>query len=436
MQPEPRQHDLNGMRVLFRRTTRGPLARSRALRVAGLAMLSLGLLAGCGTAPTSSPQAPGTPAAQPTSRAEASPTPTPAQTAGCGAQPALQALAATGTVALTGVQFVTPSQGWVVGTRQILATTNGGRNWTVQDTGNLNLASADFIGTEDGWAVGADSVLATSDGGQHWTALLEPCPVIRSVHFVSAKVGFAVAGGSNLAALSLAPVSGGELLGSTDGGRHWRQLVAPANPQTVCFTDSRDGWLGAGGGLYRTTDGGATWTQAVAPPLPSDAGYPFTMIVQCAGPSSAWGLDIGRGAAMNQQPHIGYHAGPAGATPIFAEQYFPHPGITVTADSPSGYSGTLSAISATAAAYIDFCPACGYGTAPWVLATAAGSALQHKGNVADITRANGASFLTASTGWVVGALTRDSPGGQARSQEKIMHTNDGGLTWQVQYTEP
>lgn len=412
------------------------MRRSLIPRVAGPALIGVLVLAGCGGLAASTQPAGGqighgstgaTPSVSPTNPGSTSP-------AGCGAGPALRAVAELPGPALTGVQFVSPSQGWVVGTRQILATTNGGRSWVVQDSGKLNLISTDFIGNALGWAVGADTVLTTSDGGQRWTALPEPCPVIRSVHFVSPEVGFAIAGGSTLAAQSLAPMSGGELLGSTDGGQSWQRLSAPANPQSVCFTDPHDGWLGAGGGLYRTTNGGKTWTPAGAAPGHRDAGYPFTMTVQCAGPTAAWGLDTGFGAASSQQPHIGYHAGPAGTLAIFAEQYFPHPGITVTATAPGGDAGMLSAISPTSAVYIDFCAACGYGTAPWDLATASGSALQHRGNVAGITRAEGASFLTPSTGWVVGALTKYSSGGRARSQQKILYTGDGGRTWRVQYS--
>jgi hypothetical protein len=66
---------------------------------------------------------------------------------------------------------------------------------------------------------------------------------------------------------------------------------------------------------------------------------------------------------MSQQPHVGYHAGPAGAVPIFAEQYFPHRGVHVFAPSPGSYAGPFSAISPSAAAFIDWCPACGLGTA-------------------------------------------------------------------------
>ena len=46
---------------------------------------------------------------------------------------------------LTGVQFVSAARGWVVGQDEILATTDSGRHWTVQDSGQLDLTSVDFI---------------------------------------------------------------------------------------------------------------------------------------------------------------------------------------------------------------------------------------------------------------------------------------------------
>jgi hypothetical protein len=265
---------------------------------------------------------------------------------------------------LTGVQFVSAADGWVVGQDKILATTDGGRHWAVQGSGQLDLTSVDFVSSEVGWAVGTHSVLATSDGGAHWAALPEPCPLIRSVHFVSPDVGFAVAGGRNVSDVGPeVPEIGGVALATRDGGRRWLVLPAPANAQTICFTGPRSGWLGAGGRLYRTTDGGRRWAQVTAGVTPISARYPYTMIVQCAGGSSAWALDVGPGAAMSQQPHAGYHAGPAGAVPIFAEQYFPHPGARVGTDSPGSYAGPFSAISPAAAAFIGWCPACGPGSA-------------------------------------------------------------------------
>jgi hypothetical protein len=335
---------------------------------------------------------------------------------------------------LTGVQFVSARRGWVVGADRILSTTDGGAHWTVQDRGRLRLMSVDFISGLRGWAVGARSLLATSDGGRHWTALPDGCPLIRAVHFVSPSAGFAVAGGTGITLYGgAAPEVAGVLVATSDGGRNWHRLAAPADAQSVCFNDSRSGWLGADGQLYRTADGGRSWTLAAAV-RPYRPGYPATMIVQCAGSGSAWALDIGPGAAASQMPHVGYHAGPAGAVPIFAEQYFPHPGLAVSAESPGPYPAALSALSASAAVYIDYCPACGYGTGPWDLVTADGAALARKGNVGDLTQPVAASFLTPALGWVVGTYIDNRDPSRPRRYWRVVTTSDGGRTWRVELT--
>jgi hypothetical protein len=331
---------------------------------------------------------------------------------------------------LTGVQFVSPSQGWVVGRHVILATSDGGATWTAQDRGDLNLVSVDFISAEVGWAVGLDSVLTTSDGGRHWTALPEPCAIIRSVHFVSAHVGFAITGGINpVSDAELAPSSGGAVVYTSDGGMSWRPVAAPADPQTVCFSDPKSGWLGADGKLYFSADGGRSWRLQAGGPHGSGApGAPGVMFVQCAN-GSAWALAVGPGAAMSQEPHIGYHASPAGAVPFFAEGYFPHPGVPVSFEAPGSYAGPVSAISSSEAAFVDWCPACGDGTAPWGLALGGGAKLIREGAaVGGINQALGASFLSASEGWVVGT-TRSG----RTIADRVVHTANGGDSWQVQY---
>jgi photosystem II stability/assembly factor-like uncharacterized protein len=348
-----------------------------------------------------------------------------------------------GTNALIAVQFVSPRRGWVVGVHQILATSDGGRHWSVQASGHLDLDSVDFVDSQHGWAVGASTLLATSDGGQHWTLMPEPCPKIRLVDFVSPRVGFAVAGGTNLvgASFSMAPLRGGVLLTTRDGGRTWRRLQSPPDAQAVCFDSPvngspANGWLGADGSLFRTSNGGRSWELTSARVRSPSSADPAFMLVQCAGPDSAWALAIGPGAGMSQEPHVGFHAGPSGTTPIFAEQYFPHPGIRVTTESPGSYPGAISAISETTAAFIDGCPACGNGgTAPWALATAGGSTLIRKGNVAGLTSPLAASFVSPQVGWVVGLLIRYRSGGPTRSYPRIVSTTDGGRTWHLDYTE-
>src|SRR5260370_16797069 len=61
--------------------------------------------------------------------------------------------------ALTGVQFVSPQRGWVVGVDEILATIDGGRHWTVQLKGHLRLPPVPFLHPTPAWAVAAPSPL-------------------------------------------------------------------------------------------------------------------------------------------------------------------------------------------------------------------------------------------------------------------------------------
>ena len=96
---------------------------------------------------------------------------------------------------------------------------------------------------------------------------------------------------------------------------------------------------------------------------------------------------------MSQEQHVGYHGDAAGATAIFAEQYFPGP--NPPASAPGSYAGPFSALSSSAAVFIDYCPACGPGTAPWDLATSSGATLTPEGNIGKVNDPQAASFASA-----------------------------------------
>jgi hypothetical protein len=427
--------------------------RNRLAVLAPVSALALGCLlaAGCGTATTADPAstaatspAAAASAATPSSGASSSSAAGAASSASSAGAASGQAACAAGSPvpkssgAIAGLQFVSATQGWAVGAGGVLATADGGAHWRSQLSGSRHVTSVDFVNAADGWVVGAAALLVTTDGGARWTALPEPCPVIRTVHFLSPAAGYAVAGGSNVSGSAPEiPATGGTLLSTTDGGRSWHPASAPANVQSACFSDARDGWLGAGGLLYRTANGGRTWTRLTG--VTWNAGNPpALMSVECAAGGSAWALSVGPGAAMSQQPHIGYHADQAGASAIFAEQYFPHPGVTTTAASPSVYAGPFSALSASAAVFVDWCDACGYGTAPWDVAAGSGSKLTKEGTVGSLTQASAASFLSPQAGWVAGSFTQPSSaaGGKTRVQQRIVATSDGGRSWHLQYAGP
>ncbi|MGA3354707.1 MAG: YCF48-related protein, partial [Acidimicrobiales bacterium] len=166
---------------------------------------------------------------------------------------------------LFGVQFLSVTTGWTVGSNEVLTTDDGGLRWTVQYRARCaDLTEVDFVDPEHGWAVGLTDLLVTTDGGRHWQQLHEPAWPVRFVHFVSSRVGYAVAGGGISGDWSpMTPWTGGVVLKTLDGGQSWTLLDAPADAQSVCFSTPDDGWLGADGRVYRSLDGGRSWSLAL-----------------------------------------------------------------------------------------------------------------------------------------------------------------------------
>lgn len=323
---------------------------------------------------------------------------------------------------LDAIQFVSAQRGWVVGEHEILATSDGGRHWTVQERGDLDLVSVDFVSARTGWALGPDMLLTTADGGTRWTALHVPC--LNSLDFLTRDFGFAISGGNGLSWPADAHAS---VVRSTNGGRSWESLATPANPQTVCFDNPSRGWLGADGNLYRTSDGGRRWTLVTAAPSAGD----YAMDVQCAGAGSVWAQDTGLIAGMNQAPQVGYYADRSGSVPLFASRIFPRPRVPVRTGSepPGPDGGPLAAISPTSAVFSGYCPACGLGSVSWNLVT--GTAVARDGDVTGIEQAEAASFVSPQRGWVLGVVIR--PGRKGSFQQRIIGTTDGGRTWRVLY---
>ena len=106
---------------------------------------------------------------------------------------------------------------------------------------------------------------------------------------------------------------------------------------------------------------------------------------------------------------------------------------------PGSYAGPFSAISAASAIFIDSCIACGWGNAPMDVASDDGIVLTFRGNIVGITDATDASFLDPNEGWVVGIDTvgATTPGQNVPdpvTYSQIVHTSDGGRTWQTQYS--
>lgn len=173
---------------------------------------------------------------------------------------------------LTAVDFVDEDRGWAVGhAATILATTDGGRTWTIQNyEPSLETPFLDVVFTDDqtGFAVGAyDLFYKTRDGGETWTEY-EPQLSMGGWHLnsmVALDDGTLVIAGET-----------GLLSKSTDGGETWDLIEAP---YSGTFFGIRQ--LGPQGLLLFGLRGHAFVTDDVAslPVLPpdTDLGYQFKL---------------------------------------------------------------------------------------------------------------------------------------------------------------
>ena len=111
-----------------------------------------------------------------------------------------------------GIDFVSASLGWMCGDAGlILQTTDGGANWTTQNSGiSSGIMGIDFINANEGWACGyLGTILHTSNGGNTWTAQTSNTGnLLYDIHFFDAQNGWAC---GHL----------GTILTTSDGGANW-----------------------------------------------------------------------------------------------------------------------------------------------------------------------------------------------------------------------
>ena len=220
------------------------------------------------------------------------------------------------------VQFVTPSTGWIVGSR-LLQTTDGGKSWRVIDKGGDgtirsetivdDLRRFQFINPDVGITWRGNVFKRTTDSGRTWAESFSIPPPneyqLLAFYFLNAMEGWAAGrnvyytdnGGRSWQQLAPTPTGDyqhqrriridpesanywpllrfttskdgvmakldGMVFLTHDGGKSW-QYVFEANTRLsdLFFSDNLDGWLvGNGGFVARTRDGGQTWVPIKTP---------------------------------------------------------------------------------------------------------------------------------------------------------------------------
>jgi photosystem II stability/assembly factor-like uncharacterized protein len=159
--------------------------------------------------------------------------------------------------AIIGLAVIDAQHGWAVGNGgTILATTDGGINWTAQASGtDADLFAVQFLADGlHGWAVGTDgTILTTADGGGSWTTETSGTNAdLSAVQLLAdGQHGWAVG-------------DGGTILETTDGGANWTAQKSGTNADLLgiqFLPDGQKGWVvGNSGIILATNNAGGSWT--------------------------------------------------------------------------------------------------------------------------------------------------------------------------------
>ncbi|QBD82975.1 hypothetical protein EPA93_46245 [Ktedonosporobacter rubrisoli] len=240
------------------------------------------ILAACGSAEPPGASSP-TPTTQATSSSSTNQD-TPSPTTGT-SKPA---------AALTGLRMLDANNGWALSATSILKTTDGGMHWkdvTPANAGLNQFARGNFLDQQSAWIAipptqqregpGID-ILHTANGGQSWQKAHIDDPLVATIdvpHFLGTQQGWLEASSTPGAGHA-----GSDIWYTTDGGQSWTKIASNMgnNGLTlgyvtgISFQDTQNGIaagnLGAGGdntvpAVSITHDGGHTWHMQALPHL-------------------------------------------------------------------------------------------------------------------------------------------------------------------------
>lgn len=139
--------------------------------------------------------------------------------------------------------------------------------WTLEASGTAaSLRGIHAVNNKVAWASGSGgTILRTLDGGRHWTACATP-PGAAKLDFRAIWAWNA----RDAIVMSSGPGALSQIFKTADGGKHWKQMAANADPQgfwdAMVFENRSKGFVlgdpvGGRFVLLATTDGGRTWTR-------------------------------------------------------------------------------------------------------------------------------------------------------------------------------
>jgi photosystem II stability/assembly factor-like uncharacterized protein len=391
---------------------------------------------------------------------------------------------------LRDVAMVSETRGWAVGdphwdnqkkayTGTIVTTNDGGLSWSAQDAGVVEtLRVVTFVDEQTGWAAGTNgTILHTSDGGATWTRQsISTSDELRDLFFLDHQLGWAVSiETTHYDWLGWADNWIGSVWHTSDGGQTWSKQASPADASIlngITFVDENLGWA-AGiryigdeysspehrATIYTTSDGGESWQQQYAP----DLEIVFTEVA-FADADNGWA--VGFKSSSGESGGTVFHTNDGGETwiqddpdynlwdvqvldgeRVFAvgQMYGAAWGPPVLRTSDGGTSWDLiiqgrndgeglygvALLADRVVAVGDHDLVC-WSDDPWGV-----GGQPHNADLFDQQYINlhykleEVFFTDSSHGWAVGRRTY----GPAIWGQVILHTSDGGDTWQHQYEQ-
>jgi len=305
---------------------------------------------------------------------------------------------------------------------------------------DAGLHAVQFIDASEGWAVGDDGAIWHSiDGGKTWERQKSGTRAsLRGVHFLNPYTGWAVGRIENPNGAG----SVGVMLKTTDGGLRWEEVGLNVLPglHAVRFFDEKAGFVCGDGsdafpsGLFTTDDGGRTWKPVLGVKLPSCRAADFFPGTRAGVVAGAWShlglLKDGTYREADFDPLAGRSLHAVCVANTGERAYAVGDGGAVLASTDAGQSwGFVNlGLPPAALAACDFRAVACSGPHVWVAGKPGGFVLHSPdgGQTWETQKTelavpiNGLFFLTDRIGWMTGELGC------------IFGTTDGGKTWQVQ----
>jgi photosystem II stability/assembly factor-like uncharacterized protein len=173
----------------------------------------------------------------------------------------------------------------------LFITRDGGDQWTAVGSGNSGSGDADngrmrwsigaisLVSPSVGWAIGVQTstrgfLIGTTDGGGTWRQVMPALSPTGGISFVPNGEGLGIG----------LPSDPKAVLSTTDGGRTWTEVSRMDTWPVAVFDDGKGGgWVvtsdefGSGWDVMRSSDGGRTWTALSRISLDTPTGIPMNL---------------------------------------------------------------------------------------------------------------------------------------------------------------